>query len=106
MAEEELSAPLAGHSSRRRRPSRWPAAMPRIAAGLLGLALAVFAGWAMVVEDPYGGEPIAVASANASGTGGPEQGASAGGRVYQGPEQAQPDAPPKAGLPKARLPKS
>lgn len=35
---------------------------PQVAAGALGLILAVFAGWAVLVEDPLGGEPIATAS--------------------------------------------
>ncbi len=38
-----------------------PLAVPQVIAGLLGLFIATFAGWALVVNDPLGGEPMVVA---------------------------------------------
>jgi polysaccharide deacetylase 2 family uncharacterized protein YibQ len=68
---DDLSAPL-GQQPEKRRFSL-PAALPRMiasaatwtVAGALGAFLAVFLMWAALVDDPYGGEPIVVASADA-----------------------------------------
>ncbi len=38
--------------------------MPQIVAGALALFLAVFVLWAVVADDPFGGEPMAVVPAN------------------------------------------
>ncbi|HXW25333.1 MAG TPA: divergent polysaccharide deacetylase family protein [Xanthobacteraceae bacterium] len=38
-----------------------PALVPRALAGALAACLAVFALWALLVDDPFGGEPVAVA---------------------------------------------
>jgi len=90
VAEDELTMPLRGRAARRRR-SR--AVLPRLAVGALGVALAVFAGWALVADDPYGGEPMIAVSADPSAPAEPERVATAGGsggRVYQGPDRAAP----------------
>ena len=68
---DDLSAPL-GQQPEKRRFSLL-AALPRMiasaatwtVAGALGAFLAVFLMWAALVDDPYGGEPIVVASADA-----------------------------------------
>ena len=39
--------------------------MTRSIAALLGLCVAVLAGWILFVDDPFGGEPMAVVSAHA-----------------------------------------
>ncbi len=56
---DDLSAPLGRHKTQKssRRPS-----FAMAIAGFLGLALAVFVVWAVVVDDPHGGEPMVVAS--------------------------------------------
>jgi polysaccharide deacetylase 2 family uncharacterized protein YibQ len=55
---DDLSAPL-GQTKRKKSP-KLPFAAPQILAGLLGLCGVVVAGWAALVNDPLGGEPIAV----------------------------------------------
>jgi polysaccharide deacetylase 2 family uncharacterized protein YibQ len=68
---DDLSAPLGQQPEKRR--LLLLTALPRLiasaatwtAAGALGAFLAVFLTWAALVDDPYGGEPIVVASADA-----------------------------------------
>lgn len=62
MAADELSAPLGQRQKRRRRKVHIP--VPPIIAGALALFLGTFAVWAIVGDDPFGGEPIAVVPAN------------------------------------------
>src|SRR5688500_18686374 len=59
---DDLSAPLGQHRTSTARRAL-PIGVPRLVAGLLGLSIAVFAGWAMVVDDPFGGEPMVIVSA-------------------------------------------
>jgi polysaccharide deacetylase 2 family uncharacterized protein YibQ len=59
VSTDDLSTPLGQHKAPKRRRGL-PIVVPRAIAGALGLSLAVFAGWAMVMNDPYGGEPMAV----------------------------------------------
>jgi polysaccharide deacetylase 2 family uncharacterized protein YibQ len=61
VSTDDLSTPLGQHKAPKRRRSL-PIVVPRTIAGVLGLSLAVFVGWAMVMDDPYGGEPMAVVS--------------------------------------------
>jgi polysaccharide deacetylase 2 family uncharacterized protein YibQ len=61
-AADDLSAPLGLQPKKRRLRIKLP--VPQIMAGTLGLFLAVFALWAVVADDPFGGEPIAVVPAN------------------------------------------
>ena len=58
MATDDLSAPL-GQRHKKRRGIHVPAA--QIIAGALALFLAVFVLWAAMADDPFGGEPVAVA---------------------------------------------
>ena len=62
MSTDDLSAPLGQHKAPKRRRSL-PIVVPRAIAGALGLPLAVLVGWAMVMNDPFGGEPMAVVPA-------------------------------------------
>jgi polysaccharide deacetylase 2 family uncharacterized protein YibQ len=59
---DDLSTPLGQHTKRKswKRPIRLPVAI----AGLLALCLGLFVIWAAVVDDPYGGEPVAVVAIN------------------------------------------
>jgi uncharacterized protein len=59
MATDDLSAPLGRRRTKRRGMIRIPIA--QIIAGALALFLAVFVLWAAIGDDPFGGEPIAVA---------------------------------------------
>ena len=61
MADDELNAPL-GQGTKRPRRFHIPAAVPQVIAGALGLFVATFAGWALVGNDPLGGEPMTVAA--------------------------------------------
>ncbi|HET9714695.1 MAG TPA: divergent polysaccharide deacetylase family protein [Pseudolabrys sp.] len=58
MAPDELNAPL-GQQKPKRLP-QLPIPGPQLLAGLLGLSVLVVIGWAVLVNDPLGGEPIAV----------------------------------------------
>jgi uncharacterized protein len=58
VSTDDLSTPLGQRKAPK--PRQLPLVVPRAIAGVLGLSLAVFAGWAMVVDDPFGGEPMVV----------------------------------------------
>ena len=62
MAPDDLSAPLGQGNTPKRRGI--PLAVPRIALAVLSLFIVLLAAWAMVVDDPFGGEPWAVAPTN------------------------------------------
>jgi len=53
---DDLNTPLG--QDRKRRRGKLPRVVPWAIAGALGFCLAVFVGWAAVVDDPLGGEPI------------------------------------------------
>lgn len=59
MADDDLNAPLG--QGRRSRRARFRIPVAPIVAGALALFLGVFALWAVLVDDPFGGEPVAVA---------------------------------------------
>ena len=63
MAADDLSAPLGQNKTPQRRRAL-PRAVPQAAVGVLGLFAVVLAGWAMIVDDPFGGEPWAVTPAD------------------------------------------
>ena len=63
MAADDLSAPL-GQAPKKRRLAL-PVRVPHALAGVLGLCLLIFAGWAVFADDPLGGEPVVVVSADA-----------------------------------------
>lgn len=63
MAPDELNAPLG--QEKQKKPSKLeklPIGTPQVLAGLLGLSGAVVLAWAAFVNDPLGGEPVAVVS--------------------------------------------
>jgi polysaccharide deacetylase 2 family uncharacterized protein YibQ len=61
VAADDLSAPLGRNPiSKRLKIPKLPIAPARPIAAVLGLVLAVFVGWILVVKDPHGGEPRAV----------------------------------------------
>ena len=62
MAPDDLSAPLGQNKAPPRRRTL-PSVVPRAAVGLLSIFVVVLVGWAMIVDDPFGGEPWAVAPA-------------------------------------------
>ena len=61
---DELNAPL-GQDKRKQLP-KLPVSAPRLLAGILGLSGVVVVAWAAFVDDPFGGEPLAVVSTKLS----------------------------------------
>ncbi len=62
MTADDLGAPLGRRPKKRRRSIKLP--VPQIIVGALALFLAVFVLWAVIGDDPFGGEPMAVVPAN------------------------------------------
>jgi polysaccharide deacetylase 2 family uncharacterized protein YibQ len=62
MTADDLTAPLGQQPRKRRRTIKIP--IPQIIAGTLALFLGLFVLWAIVADDPFGGEPMAVVPAN------------------------------------------
>lgn len=103
MAADDLSAPLGQQRKRRRSTIRIP--IPQIIAGALVLFLGVFVLWAAVGDDPFGGEPVAVApvrlqpatAAKTAATTDPAQpaGEPTNPHRYDGPAQARAPAGPE-----------
>jgi uncharacterized protein len=56
MTADDLSAPLGQQPAKRR--IRLPISLPQVIAATLALFLGVFIAWAVVGEDPFGGEPM------------------------------------------------
>src|SRR5438309_204332 len=62
MTTDDLSAPLGqGKPPKQRRALKIEAS--HVIVGALSLTIVIFAAWAMFVEDPFGGEPLAVVPA-------------------------------------------
>jgi hypothetical protein len=57
---DDLNAPL-GTTKPKRRRFTIPALMPRAIAGVLAACVLIFALWAVLIDDPFGGEPVAIA---------------------------------------------
>jgi uncharacterized protein len=71
---DDLSAPL-GQSKSRKSRLRVPRVLAPAIAGILTLMLLVFAGWVLLVDDPFGGEPMAVVAARMAAAPSQEKGA-------------------------------
>ncbi len=56
MTADDLSAPLGQGPIKRRR--KFPVAIPQVVAAALAIFLGVFVLWAIVSDDPFGGEPM------------------------------------------------
>src|SRR5271170_5073195 len=104
MMADDLSAPLGLQAKRRQRKIKIP--VPQIIAGALALFLGTFALWAIVADDPFGGEPIAVVPANlqlaakpSDAAGAPPPTALADAAQHHDTQAAAPTAPPAASVP-------
>ena len=96
---DDLSAPL-GQDRKPKRRGTLPIAVPQAVIGLLSLFVIALLGWAVVVDDPFGGEPIAVVRTDmaAANMGGKSEAASARpGQPTSEPNR--PDSPPPAAVP-------
>jgi polysaccharide deacetylase 2 family uncharacterized protein YibQ len=60
VADDDLNAPLGRNTKTKRRRLIVPIAVPHAVAGALGLFVLTSLVWALVVNDPLGGEPVAV----------------------------------------------
>jgi uncharacterized protein len=67
VAADDLSAPL-GQDKAPTRRRMLPLAVPQAIVGVLSLFVVVFVGWAMIADDPFGGEPWAIAAAGSAAT--------------------------------------
>jgi polysaccharide deacetylase 2 family uncharacterized protein YibQ len=104
VADDELSAPLGRKPKKQGRRIKVPVTVPQLlAAGLASFVLAC-AGWALMVDDPLGGEPMAVVATGFDGpkrapavvaAGNPQQGP----RSYDGPDGPQKQAAPPLAAP-------
>jgi hypothetical protein len=56
MTADDLSTPLGQQQFKRRR--KFPVALPKVIVAALGMFLGVFVVWALVGDDPFGGEPM------------------------------------------------
>ena len=66
VAADDLSAPL-GQSTPKKPRFRLPVRPSHAMAGVLGFVLLIFGAWALVADDPYGGEPMVIVSTDARG---------------------------------------
>jgi uncharacterized protein len=90
---DDLSAPLG--QDRKHKRSKLPRLLPVAIAGALGLCLAVFVVWAAVVDDPLGGEPVVVVSADTRTP--PPKTDEAAADAAKGNAEAEAKAEPKPG---------
>ena len=89
MTADDLTAPLGREPKKRRRAINIP--VPQIIAGVLAAFLGVFVLWAVVADDPFGGEPMAVVPANLQLAAKPSEVAAAPQPTVS-PEASQPHA--------------
>jgi hypothetical protein len=92
VADDELSAPLGQNVKQKRRRFSIPIRVPHLIAGALGLFLFACAVWTVAVDDPLGGEPVAVVATGFDAKPAPTMpiavsggGAAQGARSYDGP---------------------
>lgn len=101
MQPDDLNAPLGQNKPKSR--FKLPVAAPQILAGLLALSGLIVVAWAIIANNPLGGEPIAVVATKPSGPGGGDDGGQGDGR-----EHARRDGPAgqaaSAGAATAKIP--
>jgi polysaccharide deacetylase 2 family uncharacterized protein YibQ len=68
---DDLNTPLGQNTAPKRRVAL-PIAVPQAIAGGLGLFLVIFVLWAVTADDPFGGEPMAIVSADVPVTASPK----------------------------------
>lgn len=91
MDADELNAPLG--RSKDRPASRAAIGVPQVLTGILALCLLIVGGWALLANDPLGGEPIAVVAVDAgrpSAAPRTDDAAPPGHARYDGPDQREP----------------
>jgi uncharacterized protein len=99
MTVDDLTTPLGQRPAQRRR--EFSVSVPKVIAVALALFLGAFVAWAVVSEDPFGGEPkVAVpidqrglAAANKPDAPAPQSAMTATGTAPQAPANSMPAAP-------------
>ena len=96
MASDDLNAPLGQDAGqgKAKRLSKLPAVGPQLLAGILGLFGLLVVSWAVFVNDPLGGEPVAVVAAKQPAAASAQQDDKGDGKQhsrYDGPVVAVPD---------------
>ncbi len=71
---DEFDVPLGREPKKKRRRFAVPKFVPYAVAVVLAAAVAGFVGWAVVVDDPLGGEPMVVAAVDRSASNDPKAG--------------------------------
>ena len=97
MSSDDLNAPLGQDTGKKRR--KLPIAAPQLVAGMLAASGLAIAGWAIFVNDPLGGEPVAVVATTPSGPSHPKGAAAGDGQHharYDGPDKMSDKAVDKA----------
>jgi polysaccharide deacetylase 2 family uncharacterized protein YibQ len=106
VASDDLNAPL-GQDKKKGLP-KLPVAAPQLLAGMLGLFGLLVVAWAVFVNDPLGGEPVAVVAAKPPAAGQAKQDSDGDGKQhsrYDGPAGTAPDpAATAAAAAKAKAP--
>jgi len=97
---DDLSAPL-GQDRKPKRRGTLPIAVPQAVIGLLSLFVISLLAWAVVVDDPFGGEPIAVVRTDmaAANMGGKSEAASARPAAQPASEPNRPDGASPTAVP-------
>jgi len=94
VASDDLNTPLGQDKQKRLR--KLPVAAPQLLAGMLGLFGLLVMSWALFVNDPLGGEPVAVVAAKLPAAGQSKLDSSGDGKQhsrYDGPAAKAPDPP-------------
>jgi polysaccharide deacetylase 2 family uncharacterized protein YibQ len=90
VSTDDLNTPLGQSAKKKPRFTLPPGLVSRVIAGALGLCVAVLAGWILFVDEPFGGEPMVIVSADTR-TGQPAQkGAEPGTPTAQKPDAVAP----------------
>jgi polysaccharide deacetylase 2 family uncharacterized protein YibQ len=102
VADDELNAPLGQNIDKKRRRIALPIRVPHLIAGALSIFVVACAIWAVTVDDPLGGEPVAMVATNIDAKPAgvtPDGGAARGPRSYDGPDGPGPkriEVPPQS----------
>lgn len=97
---DDLNAPLG--QDKQRRLANLPVSAPQLLAGALGLSGVVVVAWAAFVNDPLGGEPIALVATKVSATSISARDSDKDGKQHSrhdGAASSPPDAPAAAAKP-------
>jgi polysaccharide deacetylase 2 family uncharacterized protein YibQ len=99
MTVDDLTAPLGREPKKRRRSINIP--VPQVIVGVLSLFLGIFVLWAVIADDPFGGEPMAVVPANLKIAANPSPNTTHPPATLDTAQQQPPAAPAATAVPSA-----